>query len=85
MGCAGRLDAAPLPSSNRQARVLARRCGGEVRAEDFGRDAGRHWRRHDRRQDAGRRHLEAGQGGGRSGEDRGGKGCGDEGEVRYLR
>ena len=85
MGCAGAWTLHPLASRDRQARVLARRRRGEVRAEDFGRDARRHRRRHDRRQDAGRRHLEAGQGGGRSGEDRGGEGCGDEGAVWGVR
>ena len=81
MGCAGAWTLHPSQVAIAK-RVFSPDVGrGEVRAEDPGRDARRHRRRHDRRQDAGRRHLEAGQGGGRSGEDRGGEGCGDEGEV----
>ncbi len=53
MGCAGAWTLAPDPGADRQARVLARRRRGEIRAEDPCRDARRHRRRDDRRQDAG--------------------------------
>src|SRR5207237_5227340 len=56
---------ASLPGADRQARVLARPGGSRLRAQDPGGYAGRQRRRHDRRQDAGRRHLETGQGSGR--------------------
>ena len=61
-GLRRRLDAASLADPDRQARVLARSRRGRVGREDPRRHAGRHRRGHDRRQDAGRRHLEAGQG-----------------------
>ncbi len=64
-GLRRRLDAAPEPGADRQARVFARSGGSRLRQEDHCRHAGRHRRGDDRRQDAGRRHLEAGQGAGR--------------------
>ena len=63
-----RLDPAPEPDRHRQARVQPRSRGGGVRQAHRGGDAGRHRRRHDRRQDAGRCHLEAGQGDPRPGQ-----------------
>ena len=66
MGCAGAWTLHPSQVADRQARVLARSGRSRVRQEDHRRHAGRHRRGHDRRQDAGRRHLEAGQGAGRS-------------------
>ena len=65
-GLPRRLVAAPDADRHRQARVLAGRQGGRLRQAHPRSDARRHRRRHDRRQDAGRRHLEAGQGDRRS-------------------
>ena len=67
MGCVGAWTLHPSQIADRQARVLARPGRSRLRQENPGRHAGRHRRGHDRRQDAGRRHLEAGQGDGRPG------------------
>ena len=67
MGCAGAWSLHPIADRHRQERVLARPGRSGLRARKSRRHAGRHRRGHDRRQDAGRRHLEAGQGGGRPG------------------
>ncbi len=84
MGCVGAWTLASEPGADRQARVLARPGRGGVRAEDRRRHAGRHRRGHDRRQDAGRRHLEAGQGAARSRAPGRRQGPGDGPAIRAL-
>ena len=59
--------------------------GGGVRQAHRRGHAGRHRRRHDRRQDAGRCHLEAGQGHSRSGQTGGNQGPRAQGALRHVR
>ena len=65
-GLRRRLVAAPLADHDRQKSVLARSRRGGLRPAGAGGHAGRRRRRDDRRADAGRRHLETGQGNRRS-------------------
>ena len=84
MGCAGAWTLHPSQIADRQARVLARPGRGGVRQENHRGHARRHRRGHDRRQDAGRRHLEAGQGGCRSRPPGCGQGSGGGGALQPL-
>ena len=83
-GLRRRVVAASDPGRDRQARVLAGPGRGRLREENSRRHAGRHRRRHDRRQDAGRRDLETGQGGGRSGQTGRDQGSGSGGALRSV-
>ncbi len=57
LGCVGALVAPPGADRDREACLLARPRGGQVRQEGDRGDPGRPRRPHDRRQDAGRRNL----------------------------
>jgi citrate lyase beta subunit len=78
------LDAAPEPDRHRQARVQPRPTRSGLRQAHPRGHAGRHRGRHDRRQDAGRRHLEAGQGDPRPRQAGGGARSRAQGALRAL-